>query len=277
MLREVIGIVATLVACAAGAERKPFQAQSSSTIAYRVANGEETAEITNVAYEISRDHVPGRPPDERLVLRKTTRSTQVLGEKGMKASVTFEAWPLGVDLKQKPVYAIAAEGVDGRVAGNALLVIARGTEEVDWWSVYRLGNGRRLFDTYVPLLEFSLSREVLTPRYAGLDVPPDDTPDARLRDAHVVALVTYAAADRVIREALITCDDPARAKALRSYWDASRTVSLVEGPAARAMAIRVAFSRSYPEAPATVELSIPLANDDLDLARAQLPPGLRVR
>ena len=90
----------------------------------------------------------------------------------------------------------------------------------------------------------------------------------------MVAVLTYAAADRVIREALVTCDDPARAKVLRSYWDASRTMSLAEGPA---VAIKLTFSRSYPEAPATVELLIPILNDDLDLARAQLPPGLRVR
>jgi hypothetical protein len=47
-------------------------------------------------------------------------------------------------------------------------------------------------------------------------------------------------------------------------------------PAAGATAIKVRFSRSYPEAPATVELLISLRNDDLDLARAQPPAGLRV-
>lgn len=123
MFRQLIAIAAALVPLAAGAERKPFQAQSSSTIAYRVTNGEETVEITNVAYEVSGGHVAGRPADERLVLRKTTRSRQVFGEKGVKAAVTFEAWPLGADLGQRPVYAITAEGVDGRIAGNALLVL----------------------------------------------------------------------------------------------------------------------------------------------------------
>jgi hypothetical protein len=276
---SVIGIAAALIAAlgvpsAAGAERKPFQAQSSSTISHRVIDGEETVEITNVAYEVSGDHVPGRPPDERMVLRKTTHTKEVIGDIGMDAKVMLEAWPLGVDLQQKPLYTIAVDGVDSHIAGNALLVVERGTEEVSWWSLYKLGNGRHLFDTYVPLLEMSISRETLTPRYVGLEVPPDDTPDARLKAPRVVAVLTYAAADRVIREALLTCDDPGRAKVLRSYSDASRTVSLVEGPGR--MAVRVRIVQSYPAAPAPVEVLIPLANDDLDLTRAQLPPGLHV-
>lgn len=279
MLSSVLGVAAALVAAlgvppAADAGRKPFQAQSTSTISHRVVNGEETVEITNVAYEVSGDHVPGRPPDERLVLRKTTRTKQVIGDIGMEARVTLEAWPLGVDLQQKPVYALAVDGVDSHVTDNALLVVERGTEEVSWWSAYKLGNGGHLFDTYVPMLEISISRETLTPRYIGLEVPPDDTPDARLKAPRVVAVLTYAAADRVIREALLTCDDPKRAKVLRSYADASRTVSLVEGPGR--MAIRVRFVQSYPAAPAPVEALIPLTNDDLDLTRAQLPPGLHV-
>jgi hypothetical protein len=30
-------------------------------------------------------------------------------------------------------------------------VFARGVEEVSWWSIHKLGNGQRLFDTYVPV------------------------------------------------------------------------------------------------------------------------------
>ncbi|MGA2329143.1 MAG: hypothetical protein ABSH05_23015 [Bryobacteraceae bacterium] len=281
MFRELIAIAvapALFVPLAAAADtktaRKPFRAQASSTILYGVANGEETVEIQNVAYEVAGDHIPGRPPEERLVLRTTTHTKEVLGDIGMQAAVTLEAWPFGLGLEQKPLYSITLDGVEVRVTSNALLVFERGTEEVSWWSIHKLGNGGHLFDTYVPLLEFSLSREILTPRYIGLEVPPDDTPDARLKEPHVVGVLIYASAERVIREALITCDDPQRARLLRSYADVERTVSLLEGPK---HTIRISFTPSYPAEPTVVEALVPLAADDLDLARARLAPGMHLR
>jgi hypothetical protein len=278
MSRELIAITLApvlfaLLAAAADTKtaRKPFRGQSSSAIVYGVGNGEETVEIHNVNYEVTGDHVPGRPPEERLVLRKTVHIKEVLGDKGIEATVALEAWPLGAGLEQKPLYTITLDGVDVRVIPNALLVVARGTEEVSWWSVHKLGTGQRLFDTYVPVLDFSLSREILTPRYIGLEVPPDDTPDARLKDPHVVGVLIYASAERVIREALITCDDPKRARLLRSYWDVARTVSLTSHT------IRILFTPSYPAEPVAVEALIPIAGDDLDLTRTQLAPGMRLR
>ena len=66
----------------------------------------QTVEITNVAYEVTSTAVPGRPQDERLLLRTTTRTKQVVDEIGMEAATTVEAWPLGVDPKQKPLYSL---------------------------------------------------------------------------------------------------------------------------------------------------------------------------
>src|SRR5258706_5966088 len=206
--------------------RKPFQAQSVSSFSYDVAkDGAETIEVVNTTYEIS-TNVPGRAPSELLVLRKVTRSKEVLGDIGVEGAITLETWPLGADLKQKPLYTVTATGVDAKTVDNALWVVARGLEEVEWWSAYKLGTGQHLFDTYVPLLSFSISRAELTIRYVGLEVPPDDTTDSRLKDPHVVAVLTYASAERVIREALITCDDPKRASWLRSFADETRTVSV---------------------------------------------------
>jgi hypothetical protein len=258
--------------------RRAFQTQSPSTISYGVKDQEETIEINNVAHQVSGTSIPGRPPAERLVLRKTTRSKQVLGDKGMDAKVTLEAWPLGSDLKQKPLYAISVEGVDVYTVNNALLVFARGVEEVNWWSVHTLGSGQHLFDTYVPLLEFSIARDIQTIRYVGLEAPPDDTRDPRLKEPHVVGVLSYASEQGVMREALLTCDNPQRAKELRSYWDQTRTVSLVESkPGTPPGAIRIWITSNDPgNAPASVEVVIPIAKDDLDLAHAKLPPGLHV-
>ncbi len=254
------------------AAKKPFQEQGTSTIKYGVnKDGQETVEIVNVAYDVTGTNIPGRPPLERLLVRKTIRSKQVLGDIGVESKITLESWPLGADTKQKPLYTVNVEGTDAKNMDNALVVASRGLEEVEWWSVYQLGSGKHLFDTYVPVVSFSISRAELTLRYTGLEVPPDDTKDARLKDPKVVAVLTYASAARVIREALITCDDANRAQQLRSYSDEERRLTRND-----AGALRIAFSQSYPAPAATVTVTIPLKGDDLDLEHAQLPAGLHV-
>ena len=261
-------------ALAAQPARKPFQAQSSSTISLSAKNDESSVEITNVTYEVAGPEIPTRPPDELLVLRKTTHSKQVLGDIGMDATTTVEAWPLGVDLKQKPRYSVAVSGTDCQTIDNALLVVYRGLEETEWWSVHRLATGARLFDTYVPLVKLSIARDILTPRYIGLEVPPDDSADARLKEPHAIAVVTYASADRVIREALITADDPKQASQLRSFADETRQVSL--GGRESAPSLKISFSQSYPAAPATAAVIIPIARDDLDFSHVEAPAHIHV-
>ncbi len=168
-----------------------------------------------------------------------------------------------MDLKQKPLYSIRYTGLEGQTVEQALFVGSRGAEEVDWWSVYKLGNGQHLFDTYVPLLKFSISRNIQTERYVGLEVPPDDTSDVRLKEPHVVSVLTYASEGRVIREALLTCDDPKQAQLLRSYADVTREAALVEGPFQKgsepSRTIKISFSQNYPSAPATISTMIPVA------------------
>ena len=71
---------------------KPFQSQSPAGIVYGTNQyGQQTVEISNVAYEVTSSGVPGRPKDERLLLRTTTRTKQVVDEIGMEASTAVEA------------------------------------------------------------------------------------------------------------------------------------------------------------------------------------------
>lgn len=258
-MRYALLIIAAL---AHAQQRPPIHSESASTIDYASAtDGSETVEIRDVSHAVT----------GRLLLRKTTRSKQVLSDIGMEATVTLEAWPLGQDLRQKPLYTLTVAGAEGHVIDNALFVAARGLEETEWWSVYKLGSGQHLFDTYVPLLSFSISRETVTTRYVGFEVPPDDTSDAHLKQPNVVGRLTYAAEDRIVRQALVTCDDPKQAQLLRSYADTTRTVSYVEG------ALKLSFTQNYPSPPNTVDLRIPVRRDDLDLAHAQVPPRIHVR
>jgi hypothetical protein len=95
-----------------------------------------------------------------------------------------------------------------------------------------------------------------------------------LKAPNVVAVLSYASEARVKKEILITCDDPKLAPLLRSYADATRTVTLSEERPPRAVKIR--FEMNYPSAPAPVSLTIPLASDDLDIVHAQLPRSLHL-
>jgi hypothetical protein len=261
---------------------KTVQSQSPSSFTYGPnKEGYPTIDISDAAYEIVGEGIPGRPTNERLVLRMTIHTKQVVDEIGMEASTTVEAWPLGVDLKQKPLYSLKVEGVDPKPVGSELLSISRGLEEVQWWSVYKLASGQHLFDTYVPLVSFSISREIQTMRYAGLEVPPDDAAEARLKDPHVVAVLTYASAEKVIREALLTSEDSKQAILLRSYADASRWLGLADAPPPSgngepAHSLKLIFFQNYPSAPAPVIVTIPIAKDDLDLVHAQLPARLHL-
>jgi hypothetical protein len=241
-----------------------------------VKDGEKIIDTTNVAYELADDSAPGRPSDSRLVLRSTMRSKEVLGDEGVDATVTLEAWPLGADLQGKPRYAVKVSGIGAQTVEGDIWVVDRATDpDMRWWSVYNLATGRHVFDTYVELLRFSISRETVAERYAGLEAPPDNTNEARLKDPHVAGVLVYAAAEKVLREALITCDDPQLAMLLRSYADSSHQLALVEG-ATGEQALRVTISVDYPSPPKRTVISVPIAKDDLDVAHADLPAGIHM-
>src|SRR5262245_333963 len=78
-------------------QKKAFEQQSPSTITYKSEDGSETVEIKNVVFELVGPGIPGRPLNERVVLRKTTRTKQVVDEIGQDGTTTVDAWPLGVD------------------------------------------------------------------------------------------------------------------------------------------------------------------------------------
>ena len=143
---------------------------------------------------------------------------------------------------------LSVTGEDGRTVDNALFVVSRGLEQTGWWSVYKLGSGRHLFDTCVPLLSFSILRETVTTCYVGFEAPP----------------------------ALLTCDDPKQAQLLRSYTDTSRAVSWVEGADQPSRRLKLSFSQNYPSPPGTVEVRLPVRRDDLDPAHAQLAPRMHL-
>ena len=149
-------------------------AQPASSYKYTVQGDQKTVEITNVGYEVT--------GMDELVLRTTMHSKHFIGDIGMEATISVEAWKLGVDFKQKPLYSVTVKGDQSRTIEGEVFVISRGLEEVEWWSIYRLANGVHLFDTYVPVVKFlvPVGRDSTENRFVGLDVPGDNVKDARL-------------------------------------------------------------------------------------------------
>ena len=90
----------------------------------------------------------------------------------------FPRVPVSPPLLLILIHAKKVEGVDGRALNDELFVVARGLEDVEWWSVYRLADGKPLFDTHVPVV-------IAGKYYAGVDVPADGAltaaPDADYR------------------------------------------------------------------------------------------------
>ncbi len=240
-------------------------ARSESSIVHRMENGDSIVEIHNTAFELA----------GKLVLRKTVHSREIIGDKEMESEIRLAAWPLGTDLGQKPLYEVKAAGTYARIRNGEVWIVEDETDpDVPSWAVYHLGSGRRLFQTQVQPLEFGISRADGTPRYAGLEVPPDDAADIRLRAKNVVAVLSYAGGQRVIREALLTCDDSQRAALLRSYFDEERTLGISDRAGVRYLWIT--FRGAFPDRADEQSVSIPLVKDDLDLPHGSLPAGLHL-
>ncbi len=231
----------------------------------KTEQGDSVVEILNTGFELAGN----------LVLRKTIRSREVVGDKGLDSEVALAAWPLGSDLAKKPLYDVKAAGTDARTRNGEIWIVEDAADpDVPVWSVYTLASGRRLFRSHVQPLELGVSRADGTLRYAGLEVPPDDAEDPRLRAKNVVAVLSYSAADRVIREAIVTCDDSGRAAELRSYFDEERTLEV--GDRAGGRFLRVTFRGAYPNRPDVQVLTIPVGKAGLDFPRAVTPEGLHL-
>ena len=177
-------------------------AQSASSLTVTGKQGEEAVAIRNVSYELA----------AKTVLRKTEQTRQVIGDKGMEASTLIEAWPLGVDRKEKPKYTIKVEGVDARSLNYDLLIVTRGLEDTQWWSLYRLADGKPLFNTFVRPIHIP---DTMT--YAGYDVPADGDP--RLKNPKLIGVIHLAGAEGTPRRIEIHANDAKRALVLRSFAD----------------------------------------------------------
>ncbi|HKE24863.1 MAG TPA: hypothetical protein VKB88_21020 [Bryobacteraceae bacterium] len=252
-----------LGACAPLAAQPP-----ASSFRYHADGDDKVVEITNVVYQVTQIYAPSQA---WLALRTTTRSKEVLDEKGWESKIRLEAWPVGTDLNSKPLYAIDVPASEATLLGGELWQVMDGATDPDVpvWTVYRVATGQQVFQSFTaPLamrVELSHTDQTFQDRFAGLYVPPDDAPDARLRDKHVVGVIAYASTEGLLGEAVVTCDDIKKATELRSYWDAERFLTPQEAPSA----IQLRFK------PGPV-LRIPILPNGMDLRHAVVPVGFHL-
>lgn len=177
-------------------------------------------------------------------LRRTETVERVPDEKGMTALTVLDVWLPGQSRKGKPAHSFRVEGFDGAPLGDGLYVVARGTEDVEWWSVHRLRDGAEIYATHV--------RPIATGggRFAGFEVPEDGDPRLK-QDPLLFGIVVETGVEGPIRRDPLRARDAAHATRLRSYWDAQRKMSVTEG--GRTVEIRI--SGGEPDATIRIPLT----------------------
>ncbi|MBX9633850.1 MAG: hypothetical protein K2X44_02620, partial [Magnetospirillum sp.] len=123
-------------------------------------------------------------------------------------------------------------------------------------SIYALASGAWLYDADMAPATFATEgerRRVVAVSTVEEDMPP-----------RTVAVLTYATSQATLKRVMVTADDPTRARLLRSSMGMIRPVARMDDASRRMIDLSL---------PAGL-IRIPVNGDDLDLAKAQVPPGL---
>jgi hypothetical protein len=227
--------------------------QGGSSFVLRDDHGRYTSRLTNTTYNILTVPMVGEPRPRRLLVRQRT----VVGEDG-EGLARLDAWPMGspAELRKEPLYTIRALAASAVIGDDSLFW----TERAGRRTAYSLADGNRLFDADLPLVQFTFEPEAR--RLAALSVA-DDEFSAR----GGVAVITYAAPGRILRRVVLVATDPMRGNMMRATLSSTRLVSFTDD----ALGGRVI---ELPLAAGSVR--VPVGLNDLDLARAVLPPGLKL-
>lgn len=280
----MLGIAALAVGVEARADDGSATRSVTSTIDVHTDDGVVTVHTVNRSFALAGPGLEGREASEHLLLSVAVEITEVLGEKGVDGRVSVSAWPLDEAHDTSPsLYSIAVSGQSGAVADGDLFVIERGLEETAWQSVHALSDGARLFDATTPWLRGFSGGLWDQRRYVALVQVFDDAEDVALRDEANVALLTFAARDRVLGQVVIRATDPERARFLKSVVDQEVTIGWLAGaegkplppgaapdPIADQLSVLVRFR------PDGATVRVPLGDKGFDAANAIVPEGLMV-
>ncbi len=227
-----------------------------SYFALKDDDGRMAGRIVNVAFHPLSVVLPNDPRPRRLLVRLEVTST-AFATTSAEGRVRLDAWPVdaALDLHKPPLYTLVVPGQGASLDAEGMLMVDRGNGR---HTGYALASGAWLFDSDTPIATFAIDGEHR--RFAALALADEEMP------AGAVAVLAYVSPQAVLRRLLVRADDPARGRFLRGAVTMTRPVARLEDSHRRVLEI--------PFPAGTLRLAI--TGDDLDLAGAEVPAGLKL-
>ena len=237
-----------------------------------------TFALTSHSYVLTGEIASPRGRRERLILdmRAATRETQ--GEKGIQGTVEITA---RVADRQMPLlysFRLPARASSFDESG----LIAADLDDCCAFhrDYYDAATGERLFGSTVPIASLALEGPLFKRRVAAFVARMDGNEEHSAWGDDAVGLVTYAAADRVIQQVLVSAADPMMARRLRSLDDERTALAWVDGRTGAPIVTVPDNAAVQPQlrlhfAASDVEVKIQLKHDGLVLEGA--PAGLTLK
>lgn len=241
--------------------------RGQSTVGVTDNSGGTTLAIGNVVHELTRTIVSPRGRMEQLLLRIESSSEETLDAPGITGKVRLSARPIDGVRETMPLYEVALDGRGARLDDSGLIAVDLDDGAARSVRAYHLvATGERLFETAAGLAGTVFPGASYRWRYAAFLPITDDREELLAKQPKIIGIITYAAADRVIRQIAVEADSAERAVQLRSIWDEGHFLAWVPGEQ-QALSLRFL--------PSGVSLLLPVKDDDLQSGPA--PAGITLR
>jgi hypothetical protein len=250
----IVVVVAAVMAVTNGSRHDDSTLTGGSSFLVRDDKGRMAVRQINRSFSTASVMMPGEPRPRRLLLSQEVVVPDALGR--AEGRVRVDAWLLesAADLKKTPIYSMLANGTALSLGDDGLMWVERAGRR----SAYGLADGLWLFDSDSPVVTLSPDGE--SRRLAAVSAAEDDMP------TRSVAVIAYATQTKVLRRVLLVADDPFRARALRAATTGMRLVLRQDDGGRRVLELPLAAG----------VVRLPVKADDIDLAAATVPSGLRL-
>jgi len=244
--------------------------------------------VVNTTYRVTGTFIPGRPQEERFVIRQRIETVQVQDEKGSRSTVVrADVWRLGDDMAAPPLYTIEQPGADDARLFRAEYYVVLG-ENTDWpyapETAYRLADGTRMFEASAPWATLQVLGEGPPTRHGVFATANLEAVAARAAEpGQAVGILTYATSGEVVQRIEIDAAGEDLRYALGAAeenpavsWQAAGSgplgpYDMIETAGDTGIELVLDFPFNG------LSLAIPLVDDRLAVEQATVPPGLALR